>query len=442
MYCIIDFKSRNEWYCNLSNYITKIDIEGLHSVYNLSCEFKSGINIIYGSNGSGKTTLLHIAANALNNEWGRFHHLAFNKISIFFDDGENRIITKEVENRGSSKHQHIIVNVNGVRKSEYCSLNEYYVRGGTENYEPLPDVKDHKAAYFPAFRGMLEGTQILAEKIREQVKQTNIDTEILLNWSNNAFARQVHGEFVPKINFESSVERLFFKLNSEINSSVNNIHRIDSELLQSLPTSILKSNSQSFPSKIKSTLENIDLLISKLQHYPVYVENVVGELRIEVGKMKSDDFANKVVFAYEEILTQMLAARKEHLGAIDIFFKYLNSYFSCKEFRFLTPSQEQNKTEYFELFSEGTIVPIDTGLSSGERQLVTLLFASLGLNEEEILLIDEPELSLSPPWQIKLLSDMQDLAEDRQVIACTHSSTMSIEFDDDRIIHLPPLCKA
>jgi predicted ATPase len=65
-------------------------------------------------------------------------------------------------------------------------------------------------------------------------------------------------------------------------------------------------------------------------------------------------------------------------------------------------------------------VPVEA-LSSGEKQMISL-FARLYLYEgEKIVLIDEPELSLSLEWQRKILEDILVAPSCAQVIAITHS---------------------
>jgi energy-coupling factor transporter ATP-binding protein EcfA2 len=65
-------------------------------------------------------------------------------------------------------------------------------------------------------------------------------------------------------------------------------------------------------------------------------------------------------------------------------------------------------------------IPLDS-LSSGEKQMISL-FARLYLySGKKIVLIDEPELSLSIGWQTKILPDVLRAPSCDQVIAITHS---------------------
>lgn len=67
--------------------------------------------------------------------------------------------------------------------------------------------------------------------------------------------------------------------------------------------------------------------------------------------------------------------------------------------------------------------PIQLGsLSSGEKQIISI-FSKLILNLDKkfLILIDEPELSLSLEWQQRLLPDMLKQNSCNQIIAITHS---------------------
>jgi len=65
-------------------------------------------------------------------------------------------------------------------------------------------------------------------------------------------------------------------------------------------------------------------------------------------------------------------------------------------------------------------IPLDA-LSSGEKQMISL-FARLYLYpKEKLVLIDEPELSLSIDWQRKILPDILNSSICKQVVAITHS---------------------
>jgi len=75
---------------------------------------------------------------------------------------------------------------------------------------------------------------------------------------------------------------------------------------------------------------------------------------------------------------------------------------------------------HVESLPDQIVIALDA-LSSGEKQMVSL-FAKLYLYEKpKIVLIDEPELSLSIDWQRQILVDIINAPLCEQVIAITHS---------------------
>lgn len=65
-------------------------------------------------------------------------------------------------------------------------------------------------------------------------------------------------------------------------------------------------------------------------------------------------------------------------------------------------------------------IPLDA-LSSGEKQMISLFSRLYLYPNKKLILIDEPELSLSLDWQRKILPDILGASLCKQVIAITHS---------------------
>jgi predicted ATPase len=74
-------------------------------------------------------------------------------------------------------------------------------------------------------------------------------------------------------------------------------------------------------------------------------------------------------------------------------------------------------------------------LSSGEKQLLLILFTVLCQDEKpSILLLDEPEISLHTSWQYELIEIIRTLNPNCQVIAVTHSSSMFNDGWNNKVI--------
>jgi energy-coupling factor transporter ATP-binding protein EcfA2 len=73
-------------------------------------------------------------------------------------------------------------------------------------------------------------------------------------------------------------------------------------------------------------------------------------------------------------------------------------------------------------------------LSSGERHLLTFLATILLMGEEQdFILLDEPEISLDIEWQEKLLSTISKLASNAQIIVVSHSPSIMGNYFDESV---------
>ncbi|MDE5881187.1 MAG: ATP-binding protein, partial [Muribaculaceae bacterium] len=76
-------------------------------------------------------------------------------------------------------------------------------------------------------------------------------------------------------------------------------------------------------------------------------------------------------------------------------------------------------------------------LSSGEKQLL-LILTTVFLQEEKpnVLLMDEPEISLHIEWQDRLISILRELNPNCQLILTTHSPNLFADGWEDRIVFM------
>ena len=132
---------------------------------------------------------------------------------------------------------------------------------------------------------------------------------------------------------------------------------------------------------------------------------------------------HKLIASYDQ--------QKHYDDRINGFVNTCNKYLNDKHFRY-NPS---NLTLgiYLNDFSEEQEPVKLTQLSSGEKQIVSL-FSKLYLESDEksIVIVDEPELSLSIRWQQMLLPDIMRSHNCRFLLAVTHSPFIfENEFDMD-----------
>lgn len=148
--------------------------------------------------------------------------------------------------------------------------------------------------------------------------------------------------------------------------------------------------------------------------------------------------SNKFLSYFLAQLNEVIKASEAIEGRVEEFVAHCNEYLSSYDLstdrqmagalgaRKIDPDAKRLKINRMDLqvsvFSVAAKkkIPIDS-LSSGEKQMISL-FARLYLySGPKIILIDEPELSLSIDWQRRILVDVANAPTCEQLIAITHS---------------------
>jgi len=75
-------------------------------------------------------------------------------------------------------------------------------------------------------------------------------------------------------------------------------------------------------------------------------------------------------------------------------------------------------------------------LSSGEKQILRIMFAVLGAGVSS-LIIDEPEISLHIDWQRELVKAIMELNPQVQLVAATHSPEIMALVQESKIFNIP-----
>lgn len=113
-----------------------------------------------------------------------------------------------------------------------------------------------------------------------------------------------------------------------------------------------------------------------------------------------------------------LKLEKQLLNSINIFTDTFND--------FLGPEKELSITQDGVRVSTYGVSHDLESMSSGERHLFTFLaLVVIVARERDLLIIDEPEISLNPTWQRNLISLLEDLAPETQIIVASHSPMLA-----------------
>ena len=195
----------------------------------------------------------------------------------------------------------------------------------------------------------------------------------------------------------------------------------------------------------EAILEEINSLVKKLEDYPLKAAPTITQLRSSVSSFQVDDqtkrIAEQVLDIYRKALIEVVSVQENSFKRIETYLNSINSFLEGKSIEIsLTEPRLRRKSSVgikFEAGSPKTIPGIRRALSSGERQIVTLIYAATHMSKQQIVLIDEPEISLHVDWQRHLLQKMSEQLGERQIIVCTHSPVIGADYEDRVVIFEP-----
>lgn len=452
--------------------IKRVQISGLHGWLDYDISLADGVNVFYGQNGSGKTTILHILSNLLGGDIIRFLYLKFDRIRVELSDGNNLNLRqakyKSREGREDREDRVVEFELNG---RSLGRVNLHTLRPGTiEQREKHADLRNQlqnaivlQPIYFPAFRSSLEVTAQL-----ERIERPNIDEELYLATARlgrrnpatdflervsmtTRLLRQTFGEFTPKIGYPSLYE-VEEQIEHEVGAALLKVATANRQLfsktfLNSLDA-VTKSDRQPeekpelLLAEIEKLLEELDEPTAESGATYDALAKTVNELKDKVVQehtSRTISTASNILLVYRNALEERLKAQREAFDRLQQFLDSVNSFLEQpKQLAIVRLPEEATKTKsntrregrFVVAFGKRTKAPLSI-LSSGERQLVSLIYSATRLaGENSVVLVDEPELSLNIDWQRRLLTEMQGQMGAQQIIVCTHSPDIGGDHED------------
>jgi len=231
--------------------------------------------------------------------------------------------------------------------------------------------------------------------------------------------RRVDVRRARRPSFVDTIEKYADELSERIRDSSDSSSKISQQLDATFPVRLLQNDYQFQTHSTEELKEQLKLLqkrrgvlakfnlLSSEQHLPdVYVFDDIPE---------SD---KRVLTLYVEDTKQKLEAYDNLLHKIELFSSILNN----KRLSFKTITIDPEKGFIFETDKKQLLKL--TQLSSGEQHQVVLLYELIFKTQEDVLvLIDEPEISLHVAWQKSFLDDLKKIIamQNMVVVVATHS---------------------
>jgi len=384
----------------MSTYIRNIHATGIYERIDLKQTFQSGINIIHGKNGAGKTTLLHILANALDGKYERFVHLPFKSIQISLSD-ETGILIKQTRTdqdvvitvqRPGTNQDIITFSLEEIRRNENA-INPINITTnivGTVKTSPKP-VSLLKpplpTSYFPAFRTMIEAWKpIIEEERSSQVIYLGGSGQVNKSTSTT-LARRLFGLFVPEITYPSPRD-ISQSLVEEYTKATIKVANTNNKLLSQAFREIFVSLSEKHGQidlKPEAILRQIQSIITRMGKSTIGEElipdvDIVAAIRKSIESFQlaeGESTAANILDVYRRSLDEISRVQERAFDGIKRYLEAVNELLEGKKL-YIPRTVAYHASQSVQIkFANGSFGELQS-LSSGERQIVTMITRPLG----------------------------------------------------------------
>ena len=449
--------------------IEYISIYRLFNHYNIKLPFEKIANIYIGENGLGKTTILNIIYYLLSEKIDRLTEISFESIEIKFKPEQHAIIVSMSDFKEYAKN---IISPE-LRTSDIQQIERLFDNMTASRDEKIFDnnfsISDDAFPIIRRISRMFDMPiplikQIVTKHIEEKKSDLNLDNNRKKGDARNVKRlNELLNKYVKqKILYLTTYRRIeddYSKLNidAELYGNPNN-------LIQFGMTDVLYAKRRILDKIRKETIDGFNKMAGDLlKQYATEKlnENVYKKKDIDINTVKLvlDRIGDEIDASSKDriikiINDDMFDSEKNYKSLMDLLEKLIKNYESQKEYddrikrftdtcnkylngkKFIYNPSELTLEIYLESADNKTKIPEIiklSQLSSGEKQIVSL-FSKLYLERKNktILIIDEPELSLSIKWQSMLLPDIVRSENCELLITVTHSPFIfDNEFDFD-----------
>lgn len=438
--------------------VERFSIKGLFGKKDFDLTFKGKAQIYIGENGLGKTTILNALNFLLSCDFTNLINIVFSRIDIVLSGKEYSFSKDEIKTYIKTKNGRI--RRTGLYQSLRQTLNDDdlknlqdIIRSGKEEMAKMQDVNQflstkgfsfdapsdfvmeivtllvvdrYETSQIDEFKRTMEESQlrILYFPTYRRIEK---DVRTMLQERRN----RVRSEYTSReLNLESSfVEELSEAVHSgmsDIKKQRDRILRriadISRKELDTMSVDLLKKQIAGIPEAItleEGDKEKLEAIIHKSQVGLTPEEQTKVLSMISSREIYDED--NKFLLYLLIRLKDIYKSYESYDRSIKTFVEICNAYLCDKKFSYNEADLSLDLESTVNTGFIQEVLDLDM-LSSGEKQLVAL-FATIYLDPQNhfIILIDEPELSLSIYWQRKLLPDVMKSPNCDFLFAVTHS---------------------
>jgi len=443
--------------------LKKFSIEKIFGRFSIELRFVNNILILVGENGSGKSTALTILYYFLTKQWSRLAEMPFESITALIDDQKLSITPRQLREglahsgRTSGPWEYLRRRV-GFVKAEHLSalLAEHSPEYWLTSRERILDLSkiydvDPDLLFTILERGIFERERDPKKSATQLSKIANdleskLDCEILFLPTYRRIERDLKFIF-PDIKIDRDT-RTFYRSNAEKGGFVELVEfgmkdveaaftsamqRLDRDFRADLNTltgeylrDVIRGahNKADYAALIASQPSTVDSIVARMNDaiLPSHDRRELSLLMTSIRQTGQIPKGKEVVAHFLSMLVRIHERQQSREDRVRRLVDLCNSYLTGKhlffdplqfELRFVLEATSNNK--------KPRPLPPDA-LSSGEKQIVSL-FTHIYLSGRGryLVIIDEPELSISVEWQRRFLQDIISTELCIGLVAVTHS---------------------
>lgn len=416
--------------------LTRVEVTKLFGNLNHSfdLDLDKGVTILHGANGSGKSTILRTIHEMSESLPISLFSLPFQRFSFAFTSGTELVIKKNGQLQSevfqdkkplgtawqtnkkeltSLKRKYNIIRHSLLNRSAYR-----YSIDGPELFNFLQlamenndeELIEHITKRFKPRQELLFEQSITKRmlELRQNFNCTLIEEQRLLNFRSEKKSNRV---------FSRTVTDFAGELKSRLSEVLSGYARESQKLDRSYPHRAISTMKLEPPSvqDLREQLLTLSEKAGRFQSAGILDATTVPELSVTDLRRKD---VRRLLSTYCTDTEKKLSVLDDIYKKVTLFERLVNEHFTHKKVKVSIAEGLR-----FSAHNNSVIPP--EALSSGEQHLLVLFFRLIfgDLSNGQLVLIDEPELSLHPRWQLRFIDNLMEIRKISKVdfILATHS---------------------
>jgi predicted ATP-binding protein involved in virulence len=425
--------------------IKSIKVTGLFGLYEHHVTLNDErVTVIHGPNGVGKTVFLKLTHAFLRGRYNEIVRVPFRSFEILFDDGSVACIRSDYEGAGQRKFHitlerpstalesaiidseflnserlaHQIADVSPFlaqvgpdawvdrRTEEIFSADDLVVRANEFTPKEAKKWASKEPKGFRELRSRINVHLIEAQRL---IRVTNVSPDWRYRGANSERPTT------------ATVQEYANDLKRRLESTLANYAKVSQKLDQSFPQRLLTASvGPLHTDSLKKEMQEVEATRSKLKEIGILDRGDPAQdaYPLQISQLDTlQDNQLSVMSVYARDTKEKLSVLQELSDRIEILLTVLNRKFTNK---IVSISRECGLAISG---LDGKPIPV-TALSSGEQHEIVLLYDLLfKVEQNTLVLIDEPELSLHISWQKGFMDDLLGIIRVAHfdVLIATHS---------------------